>query len=93
MAIDANDVFTRYGTDPAGRTIRQQAADGDYPFYMDPDPCRNGHRAPRLTRTGACDSCRADRWRRWKDRNRDKATTNLEKLLHRKGRMGMVGRP
>ena len=93
MAIDMDAIFTRYRDDPDGRTMRQQAADGGYLFYMDPIPCRHGHRAPRSTRTGECDRCRADRWRRWKDRNRDKATTKLENLLDRKGRMGRVGRP
>ena len=44
--------------------------------YEDPNPCRNGHRAPRLVSTGACTACTSDAQKRWKANPENRARMN-----------------
>ena len=50
--------------------------------------CRHGHASPRSTADGRCIECRRETWRRWRDRNPEKALDHLERMLTEKGVMG-----
>ena len=54
-------------------------------FYRTRATCRNSHTSVRLTTTGECLDCTADRWTRWAARHPAKAKEKRERMLADKG--------
>ena len=56
-------------------------------FYRTRVRCRKDHPSLRLTSTGECIRCVADRWTRWAARHPETALVKLERMLTDKGIM------
>ncbi len=84
--IDPADIMApRAGDTPAD--TRSLAEIYGFRFYQTRVRCRNDHPSLRLTSTGECIRCTADRWTRWSKRHPETALVKLERMLTDKGIM------
>ncbi len=80
--IDLTDIMAPRPGDLPGTTRRLARLYG-FGFYRTRATCRNSHTSVRLTTTGECLDCTADRWTRWAARHPAKA--KRERMLADKG--------
>ena len=82
--IDPNDILAPRDDTPSA-DMRFLARLYGLPYYRTRVRCRNDHPSLRLTSTGECIRCTADRWTRWAARHPETALVKLERMLTDKG--------